>query len=74
MVGYYLLKYMDRAFQSTSAREIFQSVISIQPYKAGRTGLGGGWKGFAVAHELVDGDALVFQLVRPTAFKVIHQL
>ncbi|XP_022772861.1 B3 domain-containing protein At5g42700 [Durio zibethinus] len=39
-------------------------------YLARKTGLSGGWKGFAVAHELVDGDALVFQLVRPTAFKV----
>uniref|UniRef100_A0A7N0ZVR1 TF-B3 domain-containing protein n=1 Tax=Kalanchoe fedtschenkoi TaxID=63787 RepID=A0A7N0ZVR1_KALFE len=35
-----------------------------------KTGLSGGWKGFAVARELVDGDALVFQLISPTAFKV----
>lgn len=41
-------------------------------YLAKKTGLSGGWKGFAVAHELVDGDAVVFQLVRPTTFKVIH--
>ncbi|WRX30691.1 B3 DNA binding domain - like 10 [Theobroma cacao] len=39
-------------------------------YLARKTGLSGGWKGFAVAHKLVDGDALVFQLVRPTTFKV----
>ncbi|KAL4309174.1 hypothetical protein GQ457_01G010230 [Hibiscus cannabinus] len=39
-------------------------------YLARKTGLSGGWKGFAVAHELVDGDAVVFQLVRRTAFKV----
>ncbi|GLU04283.1 hypothetical protein SLE2022_214420 [Rubroshorea leprosula] len=39
-------------------------------YLARKTGLSGGWKGFAVAHELADGDALVFQLIRPTAFKV----
>ncbi|XWS21169.1 hypothetical protein CRYUN_Cryun30bG0032300 [Craigia yunnanensis] len=39
-------------------------------YLPRKTGLSGGWKGFAVAHELVDGDALVFQLVRSTAFKV----
>lgn len=31
----------------------------------------GGWKGFAIDHQLVDGDALVFQLVKPTEFKVI---
>ena len=36
-----------------------------------KTGLSGGWKGFAVAHDLVDGDALIFQLIRPSAFKVI---
>ncbi|CAL8996397.1 unnamed protein product [Prunus brigantina] len=39
-------------------------------YLARKTGLSGGWKGFAVAHDLVDGDALVFQLIRRTAFKV----
>ncbi|KAJ4701777.1 B3 domain-containing protein [Melia azedarach] len=39
-------------------------------YLARKTGLSGGWKAFAVAHGLVDGDALVFQLVRSTAFKV----
>ncbi|KAF7830640.1 B3 domain-containing protein [Senna tora] len=39
-------------------------------YLARKTGLSGGWKGFAVAHNLADGDALVFQLIRPTAFKV----
>lgn len=39
-------------------------------YLARKNGLSGGWKGFAVAHGLVDGDALVFQLIRPTEFKV----
>ena len=29
-----------------------------------------GWKDFSISHELVDGDALVFQLVGPTVFKV----
>lgn len=42
-------------------------------YLARKTGLSGGWKGFAVAHELVDGDALIFQLIRPSAFKVIEK-
>lgn len=37
---------------------------------AHKNGLSGGWKGFAVAHGLVDGDALVFQLIRSTKFKV----
>ncbi|KAL0793194.1 hypothetical protein Bca101_064571 [Brassica carinata] len=39
-------------------------------YLAKRTGLSGGWLGFAVSHSLVYGDALVFELVRPTVFKV----
>lgn len=38
-----------------------------------KTGLSGGWKGFAVDHELVDGDALVFQLIKPTKFQVIFR-
>lgn len=39
-------------------------------YLPRKTGLSGGWKGFSVAHGLVDGDALVFQLIRPTTFMV----
>ncbi|KAL5541105.1 hypothetical protein UlMin_043391 [Ulmus minor] len=39
-------------------------------YLADKTGLSGGWRGFAIDHQLVDGDALVFHLVRPTEFKV----
>ncbi|XP_010495620.1 PREDICTED: B3 domain-containing protein At5g42700-like [Camelina sativa] len=39
-------------------------------YLAKRTGLSGGWMGFAIAHNLAYGDTLVFELVRPTAFKV----
>ncbi|CAM8945708.1 unnamed protein product [Rhodiola kirilowii] len=39
-------------------------------YLPRKTGLSGGWKGFAVAHDLVDGDALVFHLIKPTTFKV----
>ncbi|KAK9071152.1 hypothetical protein SSX86_009720 [Deinandra increscens subsp. villosa] len=35
-----------------------------------KTGLSGGWKGFAEDHKLADGDALVFQLIKPTVFKV----
>ncbi|KAF5201905.1 B3 domain-containing protein [Thalictrum thalictroides] len=39
-------------------------------FLADKDGLSGGWRGFAIAHELVDGDALVFELVEPTKFKV----
>ncbi|XP_027356957.1 B3 domain-containing protein At5g42700 [Abrus precatorius] len=39
-------------------------------YLARKTGLSGGWKGFAVAHNLADGDALIFQLIKRTTFKV----
>ncbi|PIA26237.1 hypothetical protein AQUCO_09500007v1 [Aquilegia coerulea] len=40
-------------------------------FLAAKNGLSGGWRGFSIAHELVDGDALVFELVEPTKFKVI---
>ncbi|KAK1427409.1 hypothetical protein QVD17_16093 [Tagetes erecta] len=39
-------------------------------YLAHKVGLSGGWRGFSLSHELVDGDALVFHLIRPTVFKV----
>ncbi|GFP84562.1 B3 domain-containing protein at3g19184 [Phtheirospermum japonicum] len=39
-------------------------------YLHDKKGLSGGWRGFSIAHELVDGDALVFQLIEPTTFKV----
>nr|XP_043626893.1 B3 domain-containing protein At3g19184-like [Erigeron canadensis]XP_043626895.1 B3 domain-containing protein At3g19184-like [Erigeron canadensis] len=39
-------------------------------YLPRKTGLSGGWKGFAEDHKLLDGDALVFQLIKPTVFKV----
>ncbi|XP_021665043.1 B3 domain-containing protein At3g19184 isoform X2 [Hevea brasiliensis] len=39
-------------------------------YLAQKTGLSAGWRGFAIDHKLVDGDALVFQLVSPREFKV----
>ncbi|XP_068669127.1 B3 domain-containing protein Os05g0481400 isoform X2 [Aristolochia californica] len=39
-------------------------------YIGSRTGLSGGWRGFALEHKLDDGDALVFELTKPTRFKV----
>ncbi|KAK8921810.1 B3 domain-containing protein [Platanthera zijinensis] len=39
-------------------------------YLAPKVGLSAGWRGFAIAHELVDGDALVFHLIKPATFKV----
>ncbi|XP_051186054.2 B3 domain-containing protein Os01g0234100 isoform X1 [Lolium perenne] len=39
-------------------------------YLARKGGLSGGWHGFVVQHDLKVGDAVVFQLVRPTRFKV----
>ncbi|KAB1207100.1 hypothetical protein CJ030_MR7G011421 [Morella rubra] len=43
---------------------------SLTKYLAEKTGLSGGWRGFAIDHRLVDGDTLVFQLIKPTEFKV----
>ncbi|KAK7410028.1 hypothetical protein VNO78_00497 [Psophocarpus tetragonolobus] len=39
-------------------------------YLSGKTGLSGGWRGFAIAHDLADGDAIIFQLIKRNAFKV----
>ncbi|KAL5550625.1 hypothetical protein UlMin_000801 [Ulmus minor] len=39
-------------------------------YLARKTVLSSGWKRFSVAHDLVDGDVLIFQLIQPTVFKV----
>lgn len=39
-------------------------------YIGERSGLSGGWRAFALDHKLDDGDALVFELVEPTRFKV----
>ncbi|XP_010487845.1 PREDICTED: B3 domain-containing protein At3g19184-like isoform X1 [Camelina sativa] len=42
----------------------------VAKYLAAKTGLSGGWRGFSIDHQLVDGDAVVFHLIAPTIFKV----
>ncbi|XP_073009073.1 B3 domain-containing protein Os05g0481400-like isoform X1 [Typha latifolia] len=39
-------------------------------YIGNRTGLSGGWRGFAMEHNLEDGDSLVFELIQPDRFKI----
>uniref|UniRef100_A0A0D9WHT2 TF-B3 domain-containing protein n=1 Tax=Leersia perrieri TaxID=77586 RepID=A0A0D9WHT2_9ORYZ len=39
-------------------------------YIGNRTGLSGGWRGFAMHKNLEDGDSLVFELVEPDRFKI----
>ncbi|KAG0608807.1 hypothetical protein M758_8G134300 [Ceratodon purpureus] len=39
-------------------------------YLAHKTGMSGGWRGFSLDHELVDGDSCIFELVSPLRFKV----
>ncbi|XP_059659903.1 putative B3 domain-containing protein At5g58280 [Cornus florida] len=39
-------------------------------YIGARVGLSGGWRAFALDHKLDDGDALVFELIEPSRFKV----
>ncbi|KAF4373136.1 hypothetical protein CsatB_008485 [Cannabis sativa] len=39
-------------------------------YLAKRAALSGGWKAFALAHNLMDGDVLLFKLIRPSVFEV----
>jgi hypothetical protein len=40
-------------------------------YLANKRGLSAGWRGFSIEHELVDGDAIVFQQTSFTTFKVV---
>ncbi|KAI3850475.1 hypothetical protein MKW98_000285 [Papaver atlanticum] len=42
----------------------------ITNYLAKKVGLSAGWRGFALDHQLIDGDACVFQLTKPTQFNV----
>ncbi|KAL6502500.1 hypothetical protein OROHE_024505 [Orobanche hederae] len=39
-------------------------------YLMEKNGLSGGWRGFSIAHKLVEGDVLVFALVKSCKFKV----
>ncbi|KAJ1263403.1 hypothetical protein BS78_09G182200 [Paspalum vaginatum] len=39
-------------------------------YIGNRTGLSGGWRGFAMHHNLEDGDSLVFELAESDRFKI----
>ncbi|KAK7372246.1 hypothetical protein VNO80_05620 [Phaseolus coccineus] len=39
-------------------------------YIGNRSGLSGGWRAFALDHKLDDGDALVFELVEASRFKI----
>ncbi|MCL7028621.1 hypothetical protein MKW94_025517 [Papaver nudicaule] len=41
-------------------------------YLVQKLGLTKGWRQFAMFHDLLDGDALVFQLIEPTKLKVIY--
>lgn len=39
-------------------------------YLVNKNGLSGGWRGFSIAHKLLEGDVLIFQLVEPRKLKV----
>ncbi|KAG2391406.1 putative B3 domain-containing protein [Vigna angularis] len=39
-------------------------------YIGNKSGLSGGWRAFALDHKLDDGDALVFELIEPSRFKI----
>jgi len=41
-------------------------------YIGNRTGLSGGWRGFAMHHNLEEGDSLVFELAEHDRFKVLN--
>jgi hypothetical protein len=37
-----------------------------------KTGLSAGWRKFSLDHKLVDGDCLVFELIKRNTFKVVR--
>ncbi|KAI3446004.1 hypothetical protein Pfo_002669 [Paulownia fortunei] len=39
-------------------------------YSVRKNRLSGGWRGFSIAHKLLEGDALVFHLIEPCKFRV----
>ncbi|PWA35993.1 B3 DNA binding domain-containing protein [Artemisia annua] len=39
-------------------------------FLVGKIGLSGGWRGFSIAHKLLEGDVLIFQLIEHSKFKV----
>lgn len=39
-------------------------------YLVEKNGLSAGWRGFSIAHKLLEKDVLVFQLIQPCVFKV----
>ena len=43
-------------------------------FLAQKSGLSAGWRGFSIEHKLQEGDAVVFQLIKPTTFKVNCEL
>ncbi|KAI3925316.1 hypothetical protein MKW92_020810 [Papaver armeniacum] len=54
----------------TIVLEVEEGVEYDTIYIGEKTGLSGGWKAFAIDHKLDDGDALVFELIKPTRLKV----
>ncbi|TKY71270.1 hypothetical protein E2542_SST07567 [Spatholobus suberectus] len=52
------------------ALEVESGQVYETKYLAHKTGLSGGWKGFSVAHNLLEMDVLIFHLVQPSKFKV----
>ncbi|KAI5083305.1 hypothetical protein GOP47_0003048 [Adiantum capillus-veneris] len=61
----YLPKKDERIVLEDDKNEEWETI-----YLSNKTGLSGGWRGFSLDHGLVDGDALVFELVEPKRFKV----
>lgn len=61
----YLPKKDDKVILENEKGDEWETV-----FLANKAGLSGGWRGFSLDHGLVDGDALVFELVEPCRFKI----
>jgi len=46
---------------------------SYAKFLAQKSGLSGGWRAFSIEHNLQEGNVVLFQLIKPTTFKVNYE-
>ncbi|KMZ67642.1 hypothetical protein ZOSMA_25G00280 [Zostera marina] len=67
--SHFCVKYLpDEDTRFSLIDENFKESTSL--FLPNRSGLSAGWRGFSIEHGLVDGDAVVFHLIKQTTFKV----
>lgn len=66
-------KYLPKSDLSIITQIDEEGKKSTVSYLAKKRRLSTGWRGFSTDYELVDGDVLVFQLIKKKTFKVINK-